>query len=176
LDIIGAGSDEIRLRAIGAQLGLGAKITWHGYTPHNRALEIISRGDCFIFTSLQEASSTVVPEALGLGLPMICHDCCGHGALIDESCGIKVPVRDPAASVAGFAEAINSIARHPERIERLSKGALTRARQFSWDENARRMVSIYAAAAGHRTVPQLIENCTATGHPDLLFGGPGSPL
>ena len=47
--------------------------------------------DIALITSLRELTSTVI-ESLSLGLPVVCLDHCGFSDVIDESCGIKVPV------------------------------------------------------------------------------------
>jgi glycosyltransferase involved in cell wall biosynthesis len=114
----------------------------------------MSGADALIFTSLQEGTPHVVHEALSLGLPVLCHDSCGHAESIDETCGIKVAVRNPAASVAGFAEAVTTLLRAPQRVEELSRGALARVQQLTWDKKARQMVSIYYAALGKQEQAQ----------------------
>lgn len=146
LDIVGRGPDEERSRALASTLGLESQLSWYGDIPHERALEIMSAADAFLFTSLQEGTPHVVHEALSLGLPVLCHDSCGHADTIDETCGIKVAVRCPAASVVGFAEAVTTLLRAPQRVETLSRGALARVQQLTWQKKARHMVSIYYAA------------------------------
>ena len=83
---------------------------------------IIDLAAAFVFTSLQEATSTVVPEALSLGLPVICHDVCGMEVAVTPECGIKIPLLDPATSIRGFVEAILKLS-HPMELERLSAGS-----------------------------------------------------
>ena len=79
--------------------------------------------DVFVFTSLQEGTSTVVMEALALGLPVICHDACGMGVAVNERCGIKVPMISPGLSQGGFAAAIRSPGRSRAGAGVVGRGA-----------------------------------------------------
>jgi len=146
LHIIGEGHQGPRWRAQAARLSIERFCHWHGRVEHTRCLAMISRSDCMLVSSLKEAASTVVLESLSLGVPVICHDMCGFGAVVNDTCGIKVPVISPRHSVEGFASAIVFLATHPETLARLSEGALRRARELSWDQMARRMVQAYRDA------------------------------
>lgn len=85
----------------------------------------------------------VVLEALSLGLPVICHDACGMGIAITDRCGIKVPMRTPELSIAGFADAIRRLSNGGDAFRELSEGALQRADELSWDSMAARIASTY---------------------------------
>ncbi len=87
----------------------------------------------------------VVLEALGWGLPVICHDACGMAVAVDTDCGIKVQFESPARSIEGFRDAIERIFRKPGEVERLSKGALQRAAKLSWDAKAFEMAETYSS-------------------------------
>jgi glycosyltransferase involved in cell wall biosynthesis len=86
-------------------------------------------------------------EALSLGVPVVCHDACGMGVAVDGRCGIKVPLRDPATSVRGFADALAQLAAQPALLRALSKGALDRARELDWDSNVEAIAAVYARIA-----------------------------
>lgn len=48
--------------------------------------------DLFFFTSIMEATSTVLVEALMNRLPVLCFDTCGMGTIVDETVGCKIPL------------------------------------------------------------------------------------
>ncbi|HOW72870.1 MAG TPA: glycosyltransferase family 4 protein [Phycisphaerae bacterium] len=143
LHIIGYGPEEARWRALARDLGIDARCRWLGRLDHKDALDAMAECDCLLFTSLQEGTSHAVLEALGMGLPVICHDCCGHGDSIDEGCGIKIPVVSPASSIKGFTAAIAMLAGSPSLMTQMSRAAVGRAEALSWDNKARQMVEIY---------------------------------
>jgi glycosyltransferase involved in cell wall biosynthesis len=103
----------------------------------------MDRADVFALSSLQEATSTVVMEALSLGLPVLCHAACGMGWAVTSDCGIKVPLVDPQTSIAGFASAIDRLCERPEDVYLLSQGALGRAKQLTWDAKVEEMLITY---------------------------------
>jgi len=145
LKILGGGSQSVAWRALSRKLGIDDVLTWTGQIPRQRALEEMRDGDVFVFTSLQEGTSTVVMEALALGLPVICHDACGMGVAVNDTCGIKVPMNGPDISQSGFAAAIRSLLADPRRVQALSAGGLARAKELSWDEKARQIAAVYDA-------------------------------
>ncbi|MCU0289029.1 MAG: glycosyltransferase family 4 protein [Acidobacteria bacterium] len=146
MHIIGTGICETKWKRIAESLHLNSACIWHGMLPHSKALEVISTCDAMLFTSLKDATSTVVLEALQYGLPVICHDTCGFGAVIDETCGIKVPVCSPEHSISEFAVAILKLATNPELLSQKSIGAVKRADKLAWPVKGRIMAGLYRAA------------------------------
>jgi hypothetical protein len=151
LDVVGDGPCREQWTRLSKELSLGGHCEWHGAQPHDRALALIESADALLFTSVQDATATVVVEALQSGVPVICHDAFGFGGVVDASCGLKVPMRNPDASKEGFAEAIVRLAKSPALVETLSSGALDRARSMAWPIKAAEVAALYRSiAAGHR--------------------------
>jgi glycosyltransferase involved in cell wall biosynthesis len=150
LTVLGSGPETHRWRALARQLGLERRTQWTGRLPWELALAEMDKSDVFVLTSLQEGTSNVVMEALSLGLPVLCHDRCGMGVAVDKTCGIKVPMHGPRESVWGFAEAIRALIVEPERIERLSLGALARAEELSWERKVDEIATAYDQVLGER--------------------------
>jgi len=99
-----------------------------------------------LLTSLQEATSTVVVEALQSGVPVICHDTCGFGTVVTDTSGVKIPVTTPRLSSESFAAAMTRMARNPELLQSLSQGALQRAKEITWPNQANVMLDCYQQA------------------------------
>ncbi|MFH2093447.1 MAG: glycosyltransferase family 4 protein [Pseudomonadota bacterium] len=142
LDVLGEGPETENWQNMAKDLKLN-QITWHGRRPYNEALAIMGRADLFVHTSFREAASMVVLEALGWGLPVICHDACGMGIAVDETCGIKVPFKNPEVSIQGFACALGRVLSNPGLVRELSEGALNRASVLSWDAKVKEMADAY---------------------------------
>lgn len=143
LDILGEGIETERWKQLAKELDL-KRITWHGRLPYDVALRKMGQADVFVHTSFKEAASMVVLEALGWGLPVICHDACGMGIAVDDTCGIKVPFENPEVSIYGFARALDRILLNPGLVSELSEGALKRASVLSWDVKVKKMADAYA--------------------------------
>jgi len=150
LDIIGKGPMTSSWRRLAEKLGVDERCRWHGWLPeHSDVINIISKADVFVFPSLQEGSPTVVMEALSKGVPVICLDHCGMADVVTEDCGIKIPVSTPERVMRDIAAAIERLAGDPDEVRRLSRGALERARQYSWENCAREMLKVYERAIRH---------------------------
>jgi glycosyltransferase involved in cell wall biosynthesis len=141
--ILGDGPERRRWSSMANRLRIASMLEWKGQLAHTEAKAVMRHADVFVFTSLKEATSTVVMEALSYGLPVICHDACGMAQVIDESCGLKIPLKSPRHSIRGFHAAIQSLMNDSTLLEALSTGAEARAIKFSWDNKAKRIFKTY---------------------------------
>jgi glycosyltransferase involved in cell wall biosynthesis len=146
LEILGDGPEAERWKDLAASLGLQERIHWHGMLPRDRALEVMSSSHVLAHTSVKEGTPHVVLEALSMGLPVICHDACGMGTAVTSACGIKVPLEEPGRSVEGFREAIDTLLVNPHLLQELSRGALARAAELTWDSKIQRIDRAYREA------------------------------
>jgi glycosyltransferase involved in cell wall biosynthesis len=145
LTILGTGPETRSWQALGQQLQVQEMATWTGQVPFQRVREELEGQDALVITSLQESTSSVLLEALAAGLPVICHSVGGMSFAIDESCGVKIPLADRQTSVVQFANAISRLVTSPNLLNRLSEGALRRAKALSWDEGVKEIASAYDA-------------------------------
>ncbi|NJK97071.1 MAG: glycosyltransferase [Bacteroidales bacterium] len=142
LIVLGDGSEAQNWKALSTKLHLNNIVTWIGKIPHRDALNIMQQCDALIFTSLQEATSTVVLEALESGLPVVCHDMCGFGTVITKECGIKIPVVSPKQSIKQFSLALEQLS-NPAILAIMKEGARKKASQLTWNKKAQKMVQYY---------------------------------
>lgn len=75
----------------------------------------------FLFTSINEDTSTVVLEAISNQLPVVCFDTCGMGYVIDKSIGIKVPLSTPQQSINDFARVLNKLENNRHLLKKCQK-------------------------------------------------------
>lgn len=145
LYVLGDGPETDGWRDITTRLNV-TNIKWYGHQPYQDALNIMNEMDMFVHTCIREAASSVVLEALGLGLPVICHDVCGMAVAVDDTCGIKVQCLNPEESAQSFSRALSEIINHPELVSKLSAGAIKRATELSWENKVRQMLEEYLKA------------------------------
>jgi glycosyltransferase involved in cell wall biosynthesis len=153
LRVLGTGPETGRWKKRAESLGVEGAVEWRGWLPHEEALREMEGANAFLFTSVKEATSTVALEALSRGLPVLCHDACGMGVVVDDTCGIKIRLRGPKASARGFANAIARLRDESGLLERLSAGALRRAVDFTWDQKAEEIARVYRRVAGGHSNP-----------------------
>jgi len=145
LTILGTGPETHAWQVLCRELGVQRMTTWLGQVPFRQVRALLDTQDAFVMSSLQEGTPNVVMEALAAGLPVICHDISGMSFAVDESCGRKIPLRDRQTSIAGFADAVAQLATTQGLLDRLSDGALRRARQLSWDAKVKEIMNVYDA-------------------------------
>src|SRR5699024_542346 len=84
-------------------------------------------------------------EAMRWGLPAITVDCGGPGWIVDESCGLKVPLTTPEIMPRDLALAIRRLAVEPVLRRRLGEGARAKiGAEALWAVKAERMLEHYA--------------------------------
>jgi glycosyltransferase involved in cell wall biosynthesis len=143
LHVIGDGPDAAAGRARARRLGIADAVRWHGKVEHSLARDLIGTSHLLAHPALKEGTPHVVLEALSVGVPVLCHDACGMGIVVDESCGIKVPLESPAATVEGFRSSLARLLDEPSLVETLSEGALRRALEMSWDTKVEEISRAY---------------------------------
>ena len=143
LHVIGDGAERKEWQSLAEGLGLGQRVEWHGRVTHAEVQALMSAGHALIHSSVKEGTPHVVLEAMALGMPVICHDACGMGVAVDETSGLKVPMRDPATSVSGFRDAILRLCDEPDLLPKLSQGALDRASLLTWDNKVKQVAATY---------------------------------
>jgi glycosyltransferase involved in cell wall biosynthesis len=117
-----------------------------GWLDRSRAIEVMRAGHVLLITSLRDLTSTVTVEGMGLGLPVVCPDHCGFADAVDDTCGIRVPVRLPDEFVEGVAEAIERLGTDESARRGFAEGALRKARWYDWDAKAQQVDELYRAA------------------------------
>jgi glycosyltransferase involved in cell wall biosynthesis len=143
LTIVGDGPCNLVWKRLAEKLEVSDLCIWLGWVTHDQAQAQIAGADAMLLTSLKEATTNVVTEAISHGIPVICHDACGFGDVVTKHCGIKIPMIDPQTSINGFANAIIAIAQDRVYLADLSQGALARAHELTWEKKAKIMVEQY---------------------------------
>lgn len=143
LHILGRGPRTEEWKKLADTLGIADHCFFYGWLPREQAMYVMQQSHVMLITSLRDLTSTVTIEALALGLPIICLDHCGFAGVVDDSCGIKVPVTTPAESITGFTRAIAQLAGDESQRVQLAAGAIQRARDFSWENKIKVLNAIY---------------------------------
>jgi len=144
LTIFGKGPEEQWIHNLAKKIGVQDGVDFIGWVPRRaQILESLHTYNAHIFPSFHDSGGLVALEALAAGLPVICLDIGGPGVIVNESCGVVVPIEgaDEAKVVTGIANAMIRLASMaPQEFEALSRGALARARELSWARLTERVV------------------------------------
>lgn len=133
----------VELRVVGASgwghVELGAGVRRLGRVPDEELARLYRGARCLAYPSIYEGFGIPIVEAMASGTPVVT----SRGGATEEVAGaaaVLVDPLDPAAIAAGIEEAA-------ARREELVRVGLERARDFGWDEVARRTADVYREAA-----------------------------
>jgi len=143
LHVLGQGAMTSSCKILAKLLGIQKQIIWYGWVDKSKAFEVLSNGHVFCITSIKDLTSTVTLEALSYGLPIICLNHCGFSHVVNDSCGIKINLSAPKKATMDFSRALEKIYMNENLRQSLSKGALQRAKDFSWESKINRLNAIY---------------------------------
>ena len=134
LNVIGDGLLRNKLILFSNQNGIASQITWYGSIPRLQVTEIIKSSHLHVISSLGEATTTVLFEAMACGVPTMSLDHCGMAGVICEKCGIKIPIHNYEQVINDIALQINRLINNPEEINNLSKGVLECSKEFIYQK------------------------------------------
>ena len=142
LHILGTG-DEVKYKNEAKNLGVSDKCVWYGQVKHEEVDSYMRQSDLFFFTSISEATSTVVMEALQNCLPILCFDTCGFASVVTEDIGVKIPLSTPSQSVNDFSNTIRQLYEDRRRLESMSLNCSKRIMEYTWESKAKTVYDIY---------------------------------
>lgn len=145
LHICGTGNESVieKIRSIAEAGSISKQIYWHGNVPHDQMAEMMSKCDMLFFTSIMEATSTVVLEAISVGLPVLCFNTCGFGPIVKDFAGITVEISNPDKSIKDFAHQIQKIYNNRNILNNISDRIIAKRNFLSWDSKARMTIDLY---------------------------------
>ena len=79
---VGEGPARARIERRARELGIQDRIEFRGHLPRDEVLRLMSEVSCLLFPSFHDEASFVIAEALSLGLPVVCLDHGGPGAVV----------------------------------------------------------------------------------------------
>lgn len=99
-----------------------------------------------IISSLSEANTTVIFEAMSCGVPTMSLDHCGMHDVICERCGIKIPVHSYRQVVRDMGAQLQHLIRNPHILKSLSDGVLQCVPAFRWENRIELFNELYDKA------------------------------
>lgn len=113
------------------------KIEWKGWLNKDEATIIVSNSDLLIHTSLKEGTPNVILESISNGVPVICHDTCGMGIVVNDQNGFKIPYKDFKTSITYISDLLKSIFENPEILNNKFESIKETTDLLSWDSKVK---------------------------------------
>jgi glycosyltransferase involved in cell wall biosynthesis len=143
--IIGEGYERPALESLRAELGAQDWVQMPGRVSDEDLVSYYRRAWAVASSSQREGWGMTLTEAAACGTPAVATAIAGHAdAVLDGESGLLVD------DVDDLGPALARVLRDEVLRNRLSRGALTRARWFTWDATARRALEALAEEAAPR--------------------------
>jgi glycosyltransferase involved in cell wall biosynthesis len=134
-------------------LGLSGRVTYIGHVGGELAREVWAAADAFILPSYSEGFSMAILEALACSLPCLITTACHFPELADAQGAIVVnpEAGEVAQGLLGLLE------RTDEERRRLGQnGRRLVENEYTWDQQAHRLASVYKWLAGGGARPECV--------------------
>ena len=140
--ILGEGEERDALAALAEKLGIADKVHLMGKVPFDTVPGYLKAADVFCFASITETQGLVTLEAMAAGLPIVAVDATGTSDVVTDG---KEGLLAENESEALGAAIRRCLADEALRL-RLAAAAADRAREFTLERQAKRLVSVYEEA------------------------------
>lgn len=149
LTVCGVGSEETeeKYKSLIRQLGIEGQVDWKGKVEHSKILDIMRESNLFFMTSIADATSTVIVEAISVGLPILSFNACGFGALVKSFAGETIELSNPEQSAKEFANKLNYFFNNRHILKNISENQINNRHILSWEYKAETMHKIYSQLA-----------------------------
>jgi len=153
LVLVGDGPEKQVLAELVSAHGLKQCVEFAGWKDQAEVAELMRSADVFAFPSIRELGAGVVIEAMACGCVPVVVDYGGPGELVDDGCGIRVPLGPRAELIDGFTGALEALAADPLGLRRMRSAGVERARaSYTWAAKAQKTLEVYEWALGRRAV------------------------
>lgn len=139
LVLVGGGPYEEELQQRVEELGVGDRVIFAGMRSGDEVAAMLKQADVFSLASYHfDNQPMTFLEAVASGLPIVYCD-----ERMTEALTKNNAVLTKGIEGEDFAKAFNDLFAHPEKIEELSRGALSVAKKFDSTAMAKKMVELY---------------------------------
>lgn len=144
LRVAGEGKLLNKLKGEVQKLGIDKRISFLGKIDISQMKAEYDQADIFAFTSLREATGTVLLEAMSHGLPIIAFKMNGAKIVLDDNCSILIDAENKDQMVNDFSNAIIRLAKDPELRQKMGAAGRKRVEEhFLWEKRGKMMNEYY---------------------------------
>jgi UDP-glucose:(heptosyl)LPS alpha-1,3-glucosyltransferase len=144
--VAGKDQSEGQYRKAAAGLGVGDRVVFCG--PATEPERYYAAADAFVFPTRYEPFGNVCLEAMASGLPVITTKVNGATEIVPDE--LRELILDDPEDIDGLADRMKRLLSDPLLAGRLGEASRKAAAAFGWDENGRRMESLYRSIVSNK--------------------------
>ena len=141
----GKGWGEVNLRDMISQLNLSENVEFLGYVDDATLAKLYSNAQFLVMPSLYEGFGLPLVEAMSYGTPVLT----ANNSSMPEVSGNAGLLVD-ALDVKSIADGLQEMITNNQLRERLAKNAKLNAARYSWDESAKKLITVFEKAINLR--------------------------
>lgn len=139
LSLVGTGTGETEVKSLFPS-NLRHRICVIPWVAEKDVPGVYAEHDIFVFPSMFESMSLVIPEAMASGMPIVTTRTCGMQDIIEDGVtGFLVPPRDSET----LAKRVGILIDNPLLCAKLGQAAQQKAKEITWDKVARQTIQVY---------------------------------
>lgn len=146
LDIVGTGVLEEKLKKWADDHGLSGSINWHGRVDRSQVFELLDSAHLNIITSLYDANTTVIWEAMSRGVPTLALDHCGMHDVITDDTGIKIPIHSYDQVCNDIMAVLAGLLNDPDWLKQMALNVMGDREKYTWDTRKAFFETMYSLA------------------------------
>jgi glycosyltransferase involved in cell wall biosynthesis len=138
------GPPQVPFISLAERLKLMDSIIFAGNPDEETLAKLYASCDIFVLPSFHEGFSQTVIEAMAFGKPVITTPTAGYPTVIHGQEGFIIPPRD----YKSIASSIITLLKNEELYQRMSVKAFEKAKKYTWEASARKLLTIYREVIG----------------------------
>ena len=142
ISVFGDGPNYLEMKKITNDLNI-TNIHFHGHVDHKSLKDHLLRADLLAHTSIKEASSSVVSEAIESNTPFLSHYAFGLVQFIDKGMGVGIEIKGFQENIENFKLELEAITKDRNILSELSENIVKSKNEFSWDSIASKLSTNY---------------------------------
>lgn len=150
LNVVGSWGLETKLKKWSNAHGLEGCVKWSGRVERERVFTMLNDAHLNVITSLYDANTTVIWEAMSMGVPTMSLDHCGMHDTINSETGIKIPIHSYGQVVDEICKNLQRLIDNPEKKREMADALMDYRKQFTWEQRSKFFEDMYNLAINNR--------------------------
>lgn len=134
LDVLGDGPLKKKLEQWANKHHISQNVIWHGMLPREKALTIVNNSQLMIISSLHDATTTVLWEAMSMCVPVMTLDHKGMKDVIMESSGYKIRPHSCKQIVNDMSNIFGEFLKDPTILREKAIKLQEDRKPYTWDK------------------------------------------
>ncbi len=135
------GDGPLKNKLINEYVDLQDQVKWLGWLSKDEAMKEVSHNHLLVHTSLKEGTPHSILEALGMGVPVMCHNTCGMAEVVNDNNGFLIPYESPEISVQYIIDIISEIISNPDLIDERRQYLKSGLEDLTWEFKVSKIAS-----------------------------------